>query len=417
MPRTSLDAAAVRDHLARLSAVDDRVAGRYPGPSGARQPVHTCYVPADDVDAGVLRRWADGALAALDEHAAEPRDLAEVLGLDPALAERVHPRVRAKLADSAVEDLRIDFEDGYGRRDDEVEDADAERVAGVVAGWLAEGAQPATFGLRVKSFDDVPLRERSVRTLDVFLTALLEQRGELPAGFVLTFPKVVDAEQVEVFAELLAELERRLGLAARSVRFEIQVETTQSVVDARGRIALPLFLEAGDGRVAGLHFGTYDYTASCGLTAANQHLAHPACDFARNVMQVSTAGTGVFLSDGSTNVLPVGDQVHHGWRTHYELVRRSLGNGFYQGWDLHPAQLVTRYAAVFAAFRDSAPAEARRLANYVSSRGGQVLDEPATARGLAASFVRALDNGATDAAEVRDMTGLDEQALRDLGRL
>lgn len=417
MPRTSLGAAAVRDHLARLSAVDERVAGWFPGASGARQPVHTCYVSADHVDADVLRRWADGALTALDEHAAEPRDLAEVLGLDPALAEQVHPRVRAKLARSAVEDLRIDFEDGYGRRGDEVEDADAERVAGVVAGWLAEGAQPANFGLRVKSFDDVELRERSVRTLDVFLTSLVAERGELPAGFVLTFPKVVDVAQVEVFADLLAELERRLGIAPESLRFEIQVETTQSIVDFEGRIALPPFLRAGAGRVTGLHFGTYDYTASCGLTAANQHLAHPACDFARHVMQVSAAGTGVFLSDGSTNVLPVGEQVHHGWRTHYELVRRSLANGFYQGWDLHPAQLVTRYAAVFAAFRESAPAQARRLADYVASRGGQVLDEPATARGLAASFVRALDNGATDAAEVRDMTGLDERALRDLGRL
>lgn len=417
MPRTSLDSSVVRDHLVRLSAMDERVAHRYPGAGGARQPVHTCYVPADSVDGGVLRRWADGALATLDEHAAEPRDLAEILGLDPALAEVVHPRVRAKLAGNAVEDLRIDFEDGYGRRDDESEDADAERVAGVVAGWVSDGVQPANLGLRVKSFDDSALRQRSVRTLDVFLTNLLEQCGSVPDELVLTFPKVVDVAQVEVFVGLLELVERQLGLAARTLRFEIQVETTQSIVDYQGRLALPGFLEAGAGRVTGLHFGTYDYTASCGLTAANQHLAHPACDFARHVMQVSAAGTGVFLSDGSTNVLPVGDQVHHGWRTHYGLVRRSLGNGFYQGWDLHPAQLVTRYAAVFAAFRESAPAEARRLADYVSASGGAVLDEPATARGLAASFVRALDSGAADAAEVQEMTGLGERAIRDLGRL
>ena len=417
MPRTSLDAAAVRDHLVRLSAVDERVAHRYPGASGARQPVHTCYVPADSVDGGVLRRWSEGALSVLDEHAAGPRDLAEVLGLDRALAEAVHPRVRAKLAGDAVEDLRIDFEDGYGHRDDDSEDADAQRVAGVVAGWLSEGAQPANFGLRVKSFDTPALRERSVRTLDVFLTSLLEQWGSVPDGFVLTFPKVVDVAQVEVFAGLLESFEQQRGLAPRTLRFEIQIETTQSIVDSQGRWAPPRFLEAGAGRVTGLHFGTYDYTASCGLTAGNQHLAHPACDFARHVMQVSAAGTGVFLSDGSTNVLPVGDQVHHGWRTHYQLVRRSLEHGFYQGWDLHPAQLVTRYAAVFTAFRESAPAEARRLADYVSSSGGEVLDEPATARGLAASFVRALDSGAVDAAEVREMTGLGESAVRDLGKL
>jgi len=234
---------------------------------------------------------------------------------------------------------------------------------------------------------------------------------------VLTFPKVVDVAQVEVFVEILGLLEQRFGLDEGALRFEIQVETTQSIVDSEGRFALPRFLRAGAGRVTGLHFGTYDYTASCGLTAAHQHLAHRACDYARHAMQVAAAGTGVFLSDGSTNVLPVGDQVVKGWQTHYELVRRSLAHGFYQGWDLHPAQLVTRYAAVFAAFRDSAPAEAARLAAYTGTGSAEVLDEPATARALAASFVRALDNGATDADEVKVLTGLPEAALRALGRL
>ncbi|MGP4015378.1 DUF6986 family protein [Saccharopolyspora sp. 5N708] len=417
MARTSLESAEIARRLARLSAVDEHIARVYPGARAARQPVHTCYVPANKVDAETVRQWGREALAALDRDAARPADFVEILGLDAQIAQAVHPRVRAKLGSAAVEDLRIDFEDGYGAPGDDVEDADAERTAGVIAGWLRDGAEPANFGLRVKSFDTPELRDRSVRTLDVFLTALLQQWGSLPGGFVLTFPKVVDVAQVEVFVELLELFEQQLGLPERSLRFEIQVETTQSIVDSRGRFALPLFLRAGGGRVTGLHFGTYDYTASCGLTAAHQHLAHRACDFARHAMQVSAAGTGVFLSDGSTNVLPVGDQVHLGWRTHYELTRRSLEHGFYQGWDMHPAQLVTRYAAVFAAFRDSAPAEAARLSAYVSATGGAVLDEPATARALAASFVRALDNGGTDADEVKQLTGLSEAELRKLGRL
>ena len=393
------------------------MASRYPGASGARQPVHTCYVPADKVDSGTPQRWSQEALAALHQHAPQPRDLAEILGLSPHRAEVVHPRVRTKLLDSPVEDLRIDFEDGYGRRGDQEEDDDATRTAGVVAEWLRTDTAPRHFGLRVKSFDDMELRARSVRTLDVFLTALLKAHGTLPAGFVLTFPKVVDVAQVEVFVEILGLLEQQLRLPAQALRFEIQVETTQSIVDSSGRFALPRFIDAGAGRVTGLHFGTYDYTASCGLTAAHQHLAHRACDFARHAMQVSAAGTGIFLSDGSTNVLPVGDQVHHGWRTHFGLVLRSLEHGFYQGWDLHPAQLVTRYAAVFSAFRDSASAEAARLAAYVTSSGSAVLDEPATARALAASFVRALDTGATDADEVREMTGISEPDLRKLARM
>ncbi|GAA0525100.1 DUF6986 family protein [Saccharopolyspora thermophila] len=417
MARTSLESADIAQRLARLSAVDEQMARTYPGASAARQPVHTCYVPANKVDVATVGQWGQEALAALDRDAARPEDLAGIVGMDPEIARAVHPRVRAKLQDDPVEDLRIDFEDGYGRPGDDVEDADAERTAGVVADWLRDGAEPANLGLRVKSFDTPELRARSVRTLDVFLTALLQQWGSLPAGFVLTFPKVVDAAQVEVFVELLELFEHQLGIPEKALRFEIQVETTQSIVDSQGRFALPRFLQAGGGRVSGLHFGTYDYTASCGLTAAHQHLAHRACDFARHAMQVSAAGTGVFLSDGSTNVLPVADQVHHGWRTHYELVRRSLEHGFYQGWDLHPAQLVTRYAAVFAAFRESAPAEAARLSAYVSASGGAVLDEPATARALAVSFVRALDSGATDAEEVQQLTGLSEAEIRKLGRL
>ncbi|CAM05921.1 citrate lyase beta subunit [Saccharopolyspora erythraea NRRL 2338] len=417
MARTSLETAEVGRRLDRLSAVDDHIARTYPGAREARQPVHTCYVPAGKVDAQTVRQWGSEALAVLDEHAGSPGALAAVLGIDGDTAAAVHPRVRAKLQQAPVEDLRIDFEDGYGRPGDEAEDADAVRTAGIVADWLRDGVEPANYGLRVKSFDTAELRARSVRTLDVFLTALLEQWGSLPEGFVLTFPKVVDVRQVEVFVELLELLEQQLGLRERSLRFEIQVETTQSIVDSGGRFALPRFVAAGAGRVTGLHFGTYDYTASCGLTAAHQHLAHRACDFARHAMQVAAAGTGIFLSDGSTNVLPVGDQVEHGWRTHYQLVRRSLEHGFYQSWDLHPAQLVTRYAAVFAAFRESAPAEAARLSAYVSASGGAVLDEPATARALAASFVRALDNGGTDAEEVQRMTGLSEAEVRKLGRL
>lgn len=366
-----------------------------------------------------MRWWGQEALAALDEHAPQARDFMEILGLEPQDAEAVHPRVRRKLVEEPVEDLRIDFEDGYGRRDDETEDADAERTAGVVAEWLRDDVAPGVFGLRVKSFETPQLRERSVRTLDVFLTKLLAEWGELPGGFALTFPKIVDVAQLEVFVEVLELAERRFGLGHGSLRFEIQVETTQSIVDSEGGVALPRFIRAGRGRVSGLHFGTYDYTAACGLTAAHQHMAHGACDFARHVMQVAAAGTGIFLSDGSTNVLPVGSaaQVRYGWERHYELLRRSLEHGFYQSWDLHPAQLVTRYAGVFTAFRESAPAEAGRLAAYVSDSGGTVLDEPATARALAASFVRALDNGATDPDEVAEMTGLDESRIREIGRL
>jgi citrate lyase beta subunit len=389
--RTSLDAAAVAAATARLSDVE-RVL-----PDG-RQPVHTCYVPASAVTDDVVRDWGAQALAALDAHGGALAAL-----LPEELAPAIRDRVRAKLVAEPVEDLRIDFEDGYGAPDDAVEDDDAERTAGVVAKWRDDGVLPPYVGLRMKSFDTRALRERGIRTLDVFLTAL----GDPPPGFVITFPKVTSVDQVEVFGEVL-------DLFGLPLRFEIQVETTQSIVDAEGRLAIPRFVEAGRGRVSGLHFGTYDYTAGCGLGAAHQHLAHGACDFARNVMQVSAANAGVRVSDGSTNVLPVGDAVAEGWRTHYGLVRRSLAHGFYQGWDLHPAQLVTRYAAVHAFYLEGVEADARRLKAYVDRAGGTVLDEPATAQALSSSFLRALDCAALDEAEVLRVTGLRVEDLRAL---
>ncbi|MEU5695505.1 aldolase [Actinosynnema sp. NPDC020468] len=390
MPRTSLSAAAVAAATARLSDVDFR------WPAG-RQPVHTCYVPADRVVGSTPRDWGAGALEALRAHGP--------LSAAVPVADEVVERVRAKLVAEPVEDLRVDFEDGYGFRADDEEDADAERTAAVVRRWVADGGAPHRFGLRVKSFDTRRSVERGVRTLDVFLTAL----GGAPDGFVITFPKVSSVEQVEVFGDVL-------DLFGLDLRFEVQVETARSVVDGRGRLAVPALLAAGRGRVSALHFGTYDYTAECGLGPADQHLAHGACDFARHVMQVSAAGTGVELSDGSTNVLPVGADTHRGWRTHHALVLRSLAHGFHQGWDLHPAQLVTRYAAVFAHHRSGLAAEAARLRAYVGRAGGAVLDEPATARALSASVLRAVDCGAVDAEEVVALTGLPLARLHALAR-
>lgn len=418
MARVTLGEEAIESTRSRLSAVDAERARRYPGESGTRQPVHTCYVPAGAVTETLVEQWRAGALSALEGHADSPAMLVEALGMPAEHAVRVYERLWAKLRTEPVEDLRIDFEDGYGAPGDEQEDADAERAARVVAGWSRAGSCPANVGLRCKSFDTPVLLARGIRTLDVFLTALVEAAGELPQGFVLTFPKVTAEQQVAALVGLLARAEQRLGLAAGSLRFEIQVETTQSIMDAEGRFALPRFIAAGQGRVSGLHFGTYDYTAGCGLPAASQHLAHGACDFARHAMQVAAAGTGVRCSDGSTNVLPVGDAaaVRRGWRIHYALVRRSLDHGFYQGWDMHPGQLVSRYAAVFSFYAEHAAADAARVAGYVSHSGGAVADEPATAQALSAALLRAVDCGALDAAEVEQLTGLPQRDLASLAR-
>jgi citrate lyase beta subunit len=395
--RTSLDGPLLAGVLARLSEVDN---SRYPGDAGGRQPVHTCYVPADKVTGDVAAGWGADALSALEEHAPRPGVFAALFGMSGDLAEVVHAKVAEKLAREPVEDLRIDFEDGYGVHADE--DDDAVRCAELAAGWTSPPV-----GIRFKSFDTRASAERGIRTLDLFVTAL----GRAP---MLTLPKVTDVAQVSALVDVLAVLEERLGLG--TLRFEIQIETTRSIVDAKGRLAIPRFIAAGGGRVSGLHFGTYDYTAACGLSAAEQHLAHPACDFARHVMQVSAAGTGVRLSDGSSNVLPVGDGVGEAWRTHFGLVLRSLGHGFFQGWDMHPAQLVSRYAANYAYYLRNVASDAKRLRTYVDAAASGVLDEPATAQALAMSLRRTVDCGALSADDVAELSGLSADELAALSR-
>jgi citrate lyase beta subunit len=383
----------------RLAPVDAARLAAYPGESSARQPVHTCYVPADAVVPGLVATWGATALAALDQHGLPD------LGLDGALVEQVLPRVRAKLAAEPVEDLRVDAEDGY-RGGPEVEDGDVTAAAAVLA---AEPTLPAFLGIRAKSLEG-PTRRRGVRSLDLFLTGLAAAGLERA---VVTLPKVTAVDQVSAFLPVLDALERASGLA---LDLELQVETPQAVLGADGTATLARMLHAGAGRVTGLHYGTYDYSASLGIAAAHQASDHPAADAAKQAMQVAVAGTGARAVDGSTNVLPVGTtaEVHAAWQVHAGLVRRALERGFYQGWDLHPAQLVTRYVATYAFFRAALPAAGARLAGYVSRVEGGVLDEPATARALATVVLRGLDCGALDVAEVEQAAGLDRAALDGL---
>ncbi|GAA4530753.1 DUF6986 family protein [Amycolatopsis samaneae] len=362
---------------ARLATADARVAAEYPGAAPGRQPVHTVYVPASAYRARLVADWGKRAMRVFVEQG-------ELLGLAPDIADRV----REKLLTEPIEDLRIDFEDGYGRVPDDVEDA-----AALAAGQtLATTGGTPFVGIRFKSFE-AATRRRGIRTLDLFLAGLLEH-GPLPPGFVVTLPKVTAVDQVSVAADVMASLESAYGLAEGTLRFEVQIETSQSIVDFDGSVSVARIIRAASGRCSGLHYGTYDYSAGLGISAAYQSMDHPAADFAKQVMQVSAAGTGVRLSDGSTNRLPVGDALPAAWAEHLRLVRRSLERGFYQGWDLHPHQLPTRYAATYAFFREGFPEAVKRLQDYTAKADSGVLDEPATAQALASYLLRGLDCGA-----------------------
>ncbi|MEU3144912.1 MULTISPECIES: aldolase/citrate lyase family protein [unclassified Streptomyces] len=408
---TSVPGAVGAEIGASLAPVDAELERRYPGDPGTRQPVHTVYVPGDAFTAGTLRSWGDRALAALDEHAPDAVSFAAAVGMDPALAEDVYGRVRAKLEREPVEDLRVDFEDGYGNRPDPEEDETAARTARLIAEAYRDGAAAPYMGIRMKCME-AAVRDRGIRTLDIFLTGLAEA-GPLPDGLVLTLPKVTYAEQVTAMARLLDAFEEARGLEPGRLGFEIQIETSQAVLAADGTATVARMIQAAEGRATGLHYGTFDYSACLGVSAAHQASDHPAADHAKAVMQVAAAGTGVRVSDGSTNVLPVGPtpQVHAAWRLHHGLTRRALARAYYQGWDMHPGHLPTRYAAVFAFYRESFEQAAARLARYAARTPGDAMDEPATARALAGHLLRGLDCGALDPAEVARAAGLTRAGL------
>ncbi len=430
--RTTLSEKKLQKALDRIHRAQARVARRYPGDGGARQPIHTVYGGAHLFSSETARKLGELALRSLETYAPDAASFGEAIGLAAELAPKVYERVRDKLRREPVEDFRIDFEDGYGNRPDDEEDGHAAAAAKEVAAGFAAGTLPPFLGIRIKPLTR-ELAARSLRTLDVFLTELLEGTGgQLPPGFVITLPKILSKTDVEALVAVLDVYEDRAGLDAGALKIEFMVETTQSIFDPGGRSVLPRLHRAAAGRLTGAHFGTYDYTAGCDITAAHQRMRHPACDFAKHMMKVAFAGTGVMLSDGATNIMPVGphrgaslteDQkrenraaVFAAWRLAADDIRHSLVHGFYQGWDLHPAQLPVRYGAVYGFFLDGFAAASERLRNFVAKAAqatlvGDVFDDAATGQGLLNYFLRGIACGAVSEQEALS-TGLSREEIR-----
>ena len=468
MKRT-FNPATLQEISVRLEPAHKAFQKRYPGSTGERQPVHTVYGGAHLFRADTAKRLGELALHSLDEFAPDFITFAKVLALpgaerlpespeaaatitksieaDPEAARKenrpawfaftIYRRVREKLKREPVEDFRIDFEDGYGNRPDAEEDGHAAAAASEVASGMNAGELPPFIGIRIKPFTE-ELRDRSIRTMDIFLTELATKtRGQLPKNFFLTLPKVTLPDEVAALADLCARLEPLLDLEPGALRFELMIETTQSIFNERGAVNLLPLVTAGHGRCVAAHFGTYDYTAGRNITAAHQHMTHSACDFAREVMQVALAGTGVWLADGATNILPVAPHrsgkngtpltsrqaaenrtaVHSAWKLHFNHIQHSLINGYYQGWDLHPAQLPTRYAAVYSFFLSGLDSASERLRNFIDKAAqatlvGEVFDDAATGQGLLNYFLRAINCGAITAEEAQTLTGLTLAELR-----
>jgi citrate lyase beta subunit len=432
--------------LNNLKTANLRFQQTYPGDKPDRQAIHTVYGGANLFKSDTTVKMGEVALKNFQTYAPNFVVLANTLQLqgyqylphsledihtlsqrlssmsgaaqkkDPAwLSYAVYNKIMHKLQTEAVEDFRIDFEDGFGNRPDDEEDATAINAAHELALGMKNNTISPFIGIRIKPFTE-DLKYRGVRTLDFFLSTLLEKtNGQLPDNFVVMLPKVTIPEQVITLARLFEIIERQYQLSPGTLKMETMVEATQIIMDEEGRNPLLKIIRASGGRCIAAHFGTYDYTASCGITAKYQTMAHPVCDFAHHVTKVALAGTGIFLSDGATNVMPIGphrgdnlsyeqqsenrEAVHNGWRIGFNHTMHSLINGFYQGWDLNPAQLPMRYAATYTFFLSSLEDAVHRLKTFVdraaiSTLTGDIFDDAATGQGLLNFFLKAMNCGA-----------------------
>jgi len=460
--KLSIDNQAQTQLFGKLSAANQAFNQLYPGDKSDRQPVHTVYGGAHLFKQNIAATFKQKSLNTLQTYApnfavfgrafelkgfeALPTKAQDILDMEAALkamsdeektqhpahlSYAVYQKVTNKLNTEALEDFRIDFEDGFGNRTNEEEDQIAAQAATEVAKGMEQNSLPPFIGVRIKSFTE-ETKERGLRTLDIFLSTLSGLTGgKLPDNFVVMLPKVTIPEQPETLAACFDYFEEKLDLAKGALKMEMMVETTQSILDINGVNPLYRFIKAAKGRCIAMHFGTYDYTASCNITAMYQEMNHPVCDFAHHMTKVALGHTGIFLSDGATNTMPIGphrgdlteaqmqenqEVVHRSWKKGYDHIRHSLWNGYYQGWDLNPAQLPMRYAAVYAFFLESYDDAVVRLKSFVekaarASLTGDIFDDAATGQGLLNYFLRGLNSGAISEEEVL-VTGLTLDEIR-----
>ncbi len=460
--KLSIDNQAQNQLFSKLSAANQAFNQLYPGDKSNRQPVHTVYGGAHLFKQNIAATFQEKSLKTLLTYAPNfavfgrafqlkgfenlPTEAQKISDMEATLKamsgeeKTQHPayliyaiyqKVLNKLKTEALEDFRIDFEDGFGNRANEEEDQIAVQAATEVAKGMEQNSLPPFIGIRIKSFTE-ETKERGLRTLDIFLSTLTGLTGgRLPNNFVVMLPKVTIPEQPETLAACFDYFEEKLSLSKGSLKMEMMVETTQSILDINGINPLYRFIKAAKGRCIAMHFGTYDYTASCNITAMYQEMNHPVCDFAHHMTKVALGHTGIFLSDGATNTMPIGphrgdltaaqmqenqDVVHRAWKKGYDHIRHSLWNGYYQGWDLNPAQLPMRYAAVYAFFLESYDDAVVRLKSFVEKAAratliGDIFDDAATGQGLLNYFLRGLNSGAISEEEVL-ATGLTLEEIR-----
>lgn len=420
---TTLDSATLQPMLDRLKDTNDAFLRRFPGTHEVRQPVHTVYGGANLYKPGAASKLGALALKHMDVYAPDLEHFARNLGLDFAdpIVAPVFQRVLRKLKQEPIEDHRVDFEDGYGTRTDKEEDGHVKTAASAMADGLVEGSLPQGVGIRIKALSEES-KLRSLRTLDLFISSLVvAAKGRFPDRFLVTLPKVTSATQVDVLCEAITMLEARTGLTPGAIQVEIMLESVQVLFNEQGQFGLRELVAAHTDRITTLVLGTFDYTASANISAAFQAHDHGVADFARQMMIAGLMDSTVNLCDGVTNLMPIpphrGDALSDeqtrendeaiitAWQLHFGNILHSMKLGIYQGWDLNPAQLPIRYAAVFYFYLKALAEAQQRLKTFVgkaaqASLTGSTFDDAATGQGLVNFFRNGYRCGALEEHEV-----------------
>lgn len=421
--QTTIDQESLAPMLERLTNANQAFAARFPGDGPLRQPVHTLYGGAHLYRSGTTAKIGSLARQHFVDFAKNAQAFAANLGIEesPGLAAQVFERVEQKLKQEPIEDHRADFEDGYGTRTDSEEDAHVDAAARAMAEGLLQGGLPGSVGIRVKALTE-EAKHRSLRTLDLFVSKLVvAASGQFPPVFFVTLPKVTSTTQVQVLCQAIELLESRTRILPGTIRVELMLENVQMLFNEAGEFGLRQLVEAGAGRVTTVVLGTFDYTASCNIASSFQSHTHGAADFARQMLIAGLTGTGVNVCDGITNIMPIPphkgenltqDQqlenqkiVAGAWRLHFENILHSMSLGIYQGWDLNPAQIPVRFAAVFFFYLQGLEEAQQRLSRFIetaaqASLSGNTFDDAATGQGLVNFFVNGVQCGALKEAEV-----------------
>jgi citrate lyase subunit beta/citryl-CoA lyase len=360
-PLPDLAAAIAAGDAARL-AVRDTVSRRRTA-LPLRYWRQQAHLTTPAAHASMARKAVEGGTAPvgplLERLGLSPTDLADTLELPLELVEaRLASPFRAPI-------VVLDGEDAIAPGD-----ATAERGLAVAADilstadWGADGAASLRF-YRPPGFN----LETTVRDLYTLLWRLRERVAD-PAAFPLdgiVVPKIEQPEEVVLVDDLLARAETALGLPAGHIRVAYLIESGWSAAQLAdiAAVAAP--------RLAGLIFGSADFSADLGLPAIGPD--HLLADWARAEIVAVAGAVGVPAIDGMTLDYPVIDPALDAganrtrWldrmRLVYDDAVRARDVGMLGKWVGHPAQLFAVLLAYEAALTDVAlEHEAAKLAAY-----------------------------------------------------